>query len=161
MEAFNTDNVMVRRMRPDDVQACARIMAENALWKRYNVTPEKALSRFSSADPEKDIVFVAETAGEVTGFCWFIEKGAFNRAGYIQLIGVAPDKQGHGIGEKMLAAAEEISFANKREMFLTVSDFNLPAQDFYHRMGYSQIGALPGFVLPDVTELIYRKQVPL
>ena len=161
MDNFATDDIIIRRMRPNDVQACARIMAENALWQRYGVTTEAALRRFSSADPEKDIVFIAETAGEVSGFCWFIEKGAFNRAGYIQLIGVAPDKQGHGIGEKMLAAAEEISFANKREMFLTVSDFNISAQDFYHRMGYSQAGALPGFVLPDVTELIYRKQVPL
>ncbi len=161
MSSYGPDEIIIRRMRPDDIQACARIMAENALWKRYSVTPEAALRRFSSADPVKDIVFVAEAGGDVSGFCWFIEKGAFNRSGYIQLIGVAPEKQGRGIGEKMLAAAEEISFANKREMFLTVSDFNLSAQGFYHRMGYRQVGALPGFVLPDVTELIYRKQVPL
>ena len=160
MNDYAPDDILIRRMRPDDVQACARIMAENALWQRYGVTPEAALRRFSSADPEKDIVFVAEIGGETAGFCWFIEKGAFNRAGYIMLIGVAPDKQGHGIGEKMLAAAEEISFSNNREMFLTVSDFNLSAQDFYHRMGYQQVGAIPGFVLPEITELIYRKQVP-
>ena len=147
-------------MEIHDIPECAGIMVENPLWQRYGVTEEAALARFSSADPKREKVFVAELEGKVVGFCWFVEKGAFNRAGYIQLIGVAPDCKGHGIGKAMLSAAEEISFANRREMFLTVSDFNTAAQGFYQRMGYEQAGALPGFVLPDITELIYRKRLP-
>lgn len=152
--------MIIRRFTEKDIPACASIMAGNALWQRYGVTKESAAARFASAEPEKDIVFVAEADGEVVGFCWFIEKGAFNRSGYIQLIGVDPACQGQHIGEKLLSAAEEISFANHREMFLTVSDFNTAAQRFYQRMGYRQVGALPAFVLPDVTELIYRKTLP-
>ena len=135
-------------------------MAENPLWQRYGVTKDDAQKRFSSADPQRDTVFVAELDGKVVGFCWFAEKGAFNCSGYIQLIGVAPDCKGHGIGKALLTAAESVSFANGREMFLTVSDFNHAARDFYHHMGYEEVGALPGFVLPDVTELICRKRLP-
>lgn len=156
----DTKKITIRRFTPDDIEACAAIMSGNSLWQRYGVTYEAAQKRFSTVDPSKDIVFIAELNGETAGFCWFIERGAFNRAGYIQLIGVAPDKQGHGIGERMLAEAEAISFRSNREMFLTVSDFNTAAQAFYHRMGYEQVGAIPGFVLPDITELIYRKRVP-
>ena len=159
-EMTSNSEVTIRRFTQEDIRACASIMAENSLWQRYGVSLEAAVRRFSSVDPEHDIVFIAESEGNVVGFCWFIEKGAFNRAGYIQLIGVAPDKQGRGIGEALLEAAEKISFANHREMFLTVSDFNENAREFYYRMGYEQAGALPGFVLPDITELILRKKVP-
>ena len=154
------EDVVIRQFAPEDAAACARIMAGNSLWQRYGVSEAAALKRFSGADPAKDIIFIAEEAGKVIGFCWFIERGAFNRAGYIQLIGIDPARQGNGVGRALLSAAEELSFAAGREMFLTVSDFNHSAQNFYRRMGYEQVGALPGFVLSDVTELIYRKRVP-
>jgi hypothetical protein len=44
------------------------------------------------------------------------------------------------------------------DLFLLVSDFNHDAQRFYQRQGYQQIGAIPGYVLPDVSELIFRKR---
>ena len=47
--------------------------------------------------------------------------------------------------------------ATSSDLFLLVSHFNEGAQRFYRRMGYEQIGAIPGYVLPDVTELIFRK----
>jgi hypothetical protein len=45
------------------------------------------------------------------------------------------------------------------DLFLLVADFNTDAQQFYQRRGYEQVGAIPAYVLPDVTELIYRKRV--
>ena len=45
------------------------------------------------------------------------------------------------------------------DLFLLVSDFNKAAQRFYQRNGYQQIGAIPGYVLPDVTELIFWKRL--
>ena len=156
---MNPSELIIRRFTPSDAEDCAVIMSENRLWQRYGVSYEKALARFSSADPARDIILIAEIDGTPVGFCWYVPKGAFNRCGYIQLIGVAPDKQRQGIGEAMLEEAETLCSAESREMFLTVSDFNASAQDFYHRMGYEQAGALPGFVLPDITELIYRKRL--
>ena len=135
-------------------------MCGNSLWQRYGVSYEAALKRFSSADPDRDVILIAETEGKPAGFCWFVPRGAFNSCGYIQLIGAASDKHGQGIGKALLQEAERLCFTDSREMFLTVSDFNTSAQAFYHRMGYTQAGALPGFVLPDITELIFRKRRP-
>jgi hypothetical protein len=40
-----------------------------------------------------------------------------------------------------------------------VSDFNVQAQRFYLRQGYTQVGVIDAYVLPDVAELLFRKRV--
>jgi ribosomal protein S18 acetylase RimI-like enzyme len=73
------------------------------------------------------------------------------------LIGVNLAFQGQGVGDALMDAAEEIMFEKTKDIFLLVSDFNDGAQRFYQRRGYAQVGALTGYVLPDVVELIFRK----
>ena len=49
-------------------------------------------------------------------------------------------------------------FTHSADVFLLVSDFNTTAQAFYRRLGYEQVGAIPGYVVPGITELIFRKR---
>ena len=58
-----------------------------------------------------------------------------------------------------MAAAESLVAGLAPDMFLLVSDFNIDAQRFYQRLGYVQVGALPAYVLSDVTELILWKKL--
>jgi len=39
------------------------------------------------------------------------------------------------------------------------SDFNTDAQRYYEKHGYSRVGAIPDYVVPGITELIYRKRL--
>jgi ribosomal protein S18 acetylase RimI-like enzyme len=87
-----------------------------------------------------------------------VEKGAFNRSGYIMLIGVRTEMQGHGVGRALMLAAESALFAQVADVFLLVSDFNSAAQAFYQRLGYEQVGAIPDYVMPGITELIFHKR---
>ena len=153
------DTVLIRPMTSDDVEACAHIMAENALWQRYGVTIQSAQQRLGQAVAEEETLFVAELALAVVGFVWCVSRGAFARSGYIPLIGVAPDMVGHGVGVKLLKAAEAYLGQASPDIFLTVSDFNKGAQRFYQRQGYKQVGALPDYVLKGVTELIFWKRL--
>jgi len=152
--------VIVRPLQPADLPACARIMAENPLWQRYGVGPASALQRLSGGLEQGASILVAEADAGVAGFIWFVEKGAFYRSGYVMLVGVDPAQQGQGVGEILMDAAEQILFEKSADVFLLVSDFNEGAQRFYRRRGYIYVGALPGYVLPDVAELIYRKPKP-
>ncbi len=86
-------------------------------------------------------------------------RGAFGRSPYLRLIGVRPDCTDLGIGAALLAAVEDQARAISNDVFLLVSDFNADAQRFYRRHGYEQIGAIPGYVLPDVTEFLMRKRL--
>jgi ribosomal protein S18 acetylase RimI-like enzyme len=87
---------------------------------------------------------------------WLVERGAFNRSAYIQLIGVRPAARGGGIGRALMEFAE--AHAQSRDIFLLVSDFNADAQRFYARLGYTQVGKLDDYVVQGVNELILRKR---
>ena len=154
-----TEHLSIRVMVPADVASCARIMAENPLWQRYGVTPESARQRLDSAVDAGAVIFVAELAGEVAGFVWCVERGAFARSGYIPLIGVHPDTTGQGVGGALMDRAETFLSQSSPDIFLLTSDFNQSAQRFYRRRGYRQVGALPDYVLPGVTELIFWKRL--
>lgn len=144
----------IRLMLPEDIPAISKWMAEMPLWRRYGVTEASASANFAGALRRGDLVLVADDG---CGFAWVLRGGAFGRSDYLRLIGVRADCAGRGIGAALLGEAE--ARAESRDLILLVSDFNDGAQRFYQRMGYEQIGAIPGYVLADVTEFIFRKRL--
>jgi len=141
----------------NDIAPLAILIASSPLWQRYNVTESSAAKRLSDGLAKGATIVVAESDGVPVGFCWYVERGAFNRSGYIMLIGVQPDAKGRGIGRALMEHAESILFSSSPDVFLLVSDVNRDAQQFYARLGYQQVGAIPDYVVPGITEFIYRK----
>jgi ribosomal protein S18 acetylase RimI-like enzyme len=158
--------MIVRPMQPADAPICAKWMAETPLWQCYGVTQASAQRRFELALERQATIAIAEREEpgsrhkQLLGFVWYTLRGAFERSGYIPLIGVAPGEYGQGVGKALMDYAEDQVFPQAGELFLLVSDFNEPAQRFYQRRGYIQIGALPDYILPGVSELIYLKRRP-
>lgn len=154
-------DIHVRSMTPDDIPTVAAWMVETPLWQRYHLTIERARQNFEKAFERNEVLLVADigTDNIGCGFAWCLPQGGFGRSMYLRLIGVRQDRARAGIGAALLKGAEEAALKVGHELFLLVSDFNLDAQRFYQRQGYTQIGAIPGYVLPDVTELLYWKQL--
>ena len=148
----------IRPLTSTDIPGIARWVAATPLWQRYNVTEESSAKRLRDGLGEGATIYVAERAGAVVGFVWLVERGAFNRSGYVQLIGVQPDARNAGVGRALMQFAEEKIFALGRDLFLLVSDFNADAQRFYQRLGYRQVGKLDDYVVPGVSELIFCKR---
>lgn len=155
-----TTSLTIHPMKLDDAPAVAAIMAGAGLWQRYGVTVASAAQRLQRGLESAATIAVAEVDGRVAGFVWYVVDGAFQRSGYIMLFGIAPNVHGQGIGSALLAYAEEVLFATSASIVLLVSDFNVEAQQFYQRRGYVQVGALPDYVKPGVSELIYYKRSP-
>jgi ribosomal protein S18 acetylase RimI-like enzyme len=63
------------------------------------------------------------------------------------------------VGGALMDRAEAFLSQSSPDIFLLTSDFNQSAQRFYQRRGYRQVGALPDYVLPGVTELIFWKRM--
>ncbi len=151
------DALNIRLMTLADIPACAQWIAETPLWQRYHVTEPSIGERLRAGLGGGATIYVAEHAGEVLGFLWLVERGAFARSDYVQLMGVRPSERGRGVGRALLELAESKSEAKGRALFLLVSDFNTDAQRFYQRLGFRAVGQLVDYVVPGVTELIYYK----
>ncbi len=136
-------------------------MVQTPLWQRYQLTVERASKNFENAFERGEVLLVADAGADNIGcgFAWCLPQGGFGRSMYLRLIGVRQERARAGVGAALLRAAEDAALKVSHELFLLVSDFNLDAQRFYQRQGYQQIGAIPGYVLPDVTELLYWKQL--
>ena len=150
----------IRALRSEDCHGIAAWMLRIPLWQRYGLTEEGIRKSFDQALQRSEALFVAEDeAGEVRGFAWCVMRGAFARSAYLRLIGVHPDYSGHGLGRILLDYVEAQARQAGLDLFLLVPDFNVEAQRFYQRQGYQQVGAIPGYVLNDVAELIYWKRL--
>ena len=159
--------VTVRRMRAEDVETCARIVAGDPLWHRYGVTLPGARRSFRralagahrgrSGTRAAGEIAVACEGRRVVGFVWFRLEGTFHHSGYVRWIAVAPASRSHGVGERLMRHAEDRIFREGPNVFLTVSDFNTKAQAFYRRLGYARVGRLADYVVPGITEYLYRK----
>lgn len=136
----------------------AQLMADSPLWQRYGVTVASATARFDLGLANAATIAVAEVGDAVAGFVWYVRRGVFQRSGYVMLIGVAAPYQGHRIGHALLEHAEAVMFQDNDAVFLLVSDFNLSAQRFYAQRGYQQVGAIPDYVMPGISELLFCKR---
>lgn len=154
-----TEKIIVRPLTHADIEGIASWIAATPLWQRYGVTEASFAKRLTDGLASGATIFVAERAGMALGFVWFVERGAFNRSAYIQLIGVRPETRSGGVGHALMEFAEK--HIPSRDMFLLVSDFNTDAQRFYERLGYRQIGRLDNYVTPGIGELIFWKKLVL
>lgn len=148
----------IRPMSPNDLDAVAEIVDLNPLWHRYQFRAQEANVCFENAisQPNDRLLVSVNKKDTITGFAWFQPTGGLGRAGYLRLIGVHPKFQGKGFGKLLLQSAEEC--CQGRAMMLLVSEFNDRGIAFYEREGYERAGSLPGFVLPDVNEVIMWKR---
>lgn len=156
-----SDLINIRAIKSTDIPGIASWVAATPLWQRYGVTEESMAKQLRNDVAEDARIFVADHADDVIGFIWLAERGAFSRSGYIRLIGVRLGERSRGVGRALMGFAEQNVFAQQRDLFLLVSDFNVDAQRFYQRLGYRESGKLADYVVQGVTELIYWKKCKL
>lgn len=151
-------------MRENDLPYLVAWVVRLPLWQRYRLTEATLTKQLTAALAEQALLLVAVQDSHPCAFVWCQPGAVFGRSAYLKLIGVKAEVQGQGLGVALLRALEAKLQAQQLEthnqdLFLLVSDFNEAAQRFYRRQGFEKIGGIPGYVLPDVTELMFRKQL--
>jgi GNAT superfamily N-acetyltransferase len=153
------DDVSITPATPEVLPAVAAALAPDPLFVRYGRSAAALAAQWRAAQAAGDGLLVAHSAGAPAGLAWYAPSGAFATGAYLRLLAVSPVLQGQAIGRALLSAFETqcSSAGRKSGWFLLCSASNAPARAFYLRQGYREVGQLPGFVLPDVVEVIYWK----
>ena len=102
---------------------------------------------------------VAEQDGQTVGFCvvdWRLESG--RKIGHFITIDVAPELRRRGLGRLLMQAGETALAAfGCSAIVLEVATNNVDAQAFYERLGYRQIGRIPGYYADGTDALVLKK----
>lgn len=159
----------VRVGGPDDgaaVYDLGRSVATLPLLVRYGVVAPRLadqlveLVRGESKHPSERLLLLEQRdSGRLFGLARILLDGQLGRGGYLKLIALSPGLSGQGLGGLLLSAVETAVERHSPDLFLLVSDFNDGGQRFYKRHGYQHVGALPGFVHPEITELLFWKRL--
>ena len=129
-------------------------MSDSQPWITLSISYERSLALLTNASRER---YLAEVSGQRAGFLMVSMQGAF--VGYVQLLGVAAEFRGQGVGKALIEFAEQRIFRETQNVFICVSDFNQDAQRFYARMGYERVGELRDFIVTGHSELLLRKTI--
>lgn len=98
---------------------------------------------------------VAEDGAQIVGYGGLI---AFPDEAHVATIGVARERQGEGIGARMLDALLEEADRRSPVVLLEVRADNELAQGLYRRRGFAVIGRRRGYYQPSGTDAVVMKR---
>jgi ribosomal protein S18 acetylase RimI-like enzyme len=126
------------------LEDCKVSLLKSKLGREYFPSEEKAHSALTEGITREEIFVAVDEKNECLGFIWFVLGGAFHSFPYLHIIAVKEAFRGKGIGKELLGFFEEAVFTDSSKAFLVVADFNPEAKRLYKRLGYRQVGVIPG-----------------
>lgn len=133
----------------------ARLIAGSEPWVTLGITTEASL-KFCN-DPEYS-VFIAHHGDDPCGAMVIHPRGLASSP-YLKSIVVDKRFRSIGIGQALLEYAEEQYRKTANHFFMCVSSFNPRARALYERLGYSQVGEFPDYILKGQSEILLHKRL--
>ena len=154
-------NFTVTQAHLKHLEDCTAALLNSKLGHEY-FSADRARAALTDGITRGEVVVAVVETGECLGFVWVVPAGAFHSFPYVHIIAVKETVRGLGIGTQLLGFVEETVFATSSKVFLVVADFNPDAKRLYERLGYRQVGQIPGLYKAGVTEyLMMKERAPL
>ena len=127
----------IRTYCPDDEEQVIRLWLDCGLIVPAN-NPRAEIARKTAFQP--DLFFVAEMDGRVVATC---VAGYEGRRGWINDLGVDPDRRRQGLARRMMEHAEKaLRRLGCPKINLQIRESNRDVMRFYRRIGFSRDAAL-------------------
>lgn len=141
-KSLELENVpRIRMAGAEDVEPLARLISAAFVVEQPFIEGERIDPAGVREYMQKGKFLVAEDAAGLAG-CVYVELRG--KRGYLGLLGVAPARQGVGLGRKLMDAAENyFRAAGCRAIDLRTISPRTPLPAFYAHMGYALTGTAP------------------
>ncbi len=137
-----------------EAQAVAAMLAASEPWATLRFSAAALAAYLTREDPALRRYLISVEGRPAGVIC---VRHPWLRGPYIELLGMFPEQRGRGLGRRVLAWAEAEARREAKNLWLVVSSFNHQALGFYHSLGFSPIGTIPGLVSPGHDEILLRK----
>jgi ribosomal protein S18 acetylase RimI-like enzyme len=156
--------IKIRPMQKTDKPALMKILRDTPEFKPAEVAVAEEVidSYLLNPDGSGYHVFVAEADSAVTGYIGYGPTPLTEGTWDIYWIAVAPEKRGKGIGEALLAHAEDKIRQTQGRLIVIETSSQIgyeKTRHFYSGHGYQVIGRLPDFYAPGDDKLILQKRL--
>lgn len=146
--------ISIREAHPTDITDLAALEEQAFASDRLSRRRLAALARSPTAR-----LLVAHRDGELAGYALLLTRRN-SRAARLYSLAVAPGSAGHGLGSRLLTAAEAAALERGAESLrLEVRTDNAPAIRLYERHGYRLIGRREGYYEDGATALRYARDL--
>jgi len=140
----------MRRARFDDIDALTRLEAESFA---SDMLSRRSFLRFMRSPSA--VFLIACRKSRILGYAVLLLRRG-TRSARLYSIAVAAGESGHGVGSRLLDAAEAAARGRKAVVVrLEVRADNPAAIRFYERRGYRQIGTRPDYYEDGTTALLF------
>ncbi len=146
----------IRPYRDEDRETVTAWLAASEPWGRLGYRADD-WARLLSGPVTGREAYLFEEEGTAAGFAVLRPRVLLGE--YLELLVVDPLRRRRGIGARLLAAMESIAFDRVKNLYVCVSDFNVPARRFYAAQGYREIGPIPDLLVIGSAELLLRKTI--
>jgi len=150
-------DIIIEKGSPEYINDCEEALLNSELGRMYFSSEGSARNAILEGLGQGNL-YVALTNSDCAGFIYYIPKGAFHSFPYLHIISVKEEYRGKEIGKKLINFLEDMVFEKANKIFLVVADFNPVAKGFYEKIGYRQIGEIPGLYRKGVTEYLMMKE---
>lgn len=143
----------LREARPEDLAACRRIAEDAFVYNRFSrdphMNPDAARSlkgewMMNNFGGRADTIIVVLVQGDVSGFIACLLQG---HNAVIDLVAVAPEHQGAGLGRTLLDAAAAAYAGRAEGLHAGTQAANAPSMHMYQSAGFAPIGCQETFHL--------------
>lgn len=150
-------DIMIEKGTLQYLKDCEEALLNSKLGEKYFSKAESGRKAILEG-LEQGNLYVALLKDVCVGFFYYIPRGCFHSFPYLHLISVKEEYRNKRIGKKLIDFLEKVICADANKIFLVVADFNPEAKRFYEKIGYRQVGEMPGLYREGITEYLMMKE---
>lgn len=152
--AIDLGPVLLTDLREGEARQLGAALAAIDPWRRM-AYPADALTAYLERQDAAAPRYAVRCDDDLAG-CLAV-RDPWLKGPYLEILGLLPGFQGHGIGARILGWFEHEAGRGARNLWVVASSFNERAIAFYASHGFAPVATLPGLVCDNFDEVLLRK----